>query len=62
MAKTKEELQRQLIAFKAELKIHEKKLAKAQKDRNNKDVVNYSMSVAGIKNSIREIETQLRKM
>lgn len=62
MAKSRDELQRQLVEFKATLKIHEKKLEKAKKDKNNADVVNYSMSVAGLKNSIKEIGTQLRNM
>lgn len=62
MAKSREELQRQLVEFKTALKLHEKKLEKAKKEKNNKDVVNYSMSVAGLKNSIREIGTQLRNM
>lgn len=62
MAKSREELQRQLVEFKTDLKAHQKKLAKAVKDKNDSAVINYSMSVAGLKNSIQELEEQLRNM
>jgi predicted nucleic acid-binding Zn-ribbon protein len=62
MAKTRDELQRQLVEFKTQLKVHQGKLERAKREKNNKDIVNYSMSVAGLKNSIKEIGIQLRKM
>lgn len=62
MAKSKEELQQQLATFKHELKDYEAKLKKAVKDGDKRKQVDYAMAVAGLKNSIREIGTQLRKM
>jgi hypothetical protein len=62
MAKSKQELEKQLAAFKKSLSEHEAKLKKAKADKNKRDMVNYAMSVAGLKNSINEVGTQLRKM
>lgn len=62
MPKDKEKIQKQLQDFKAQLPSYEAKLAKAKRDGDKSGQVNYAMAVAGLKNSIKEIETQLRKM
>ncbi len=62
MPKNKEELQRQLNTFKQELKDYEAKLERAKQTNNRDEMVNYAMTVAGLKNSIKEIGTQLRSM
>lgn len=62
MNESREELQGKLVRYAHELKDYEKKLAKAQKDKVHDDIVNYSMAVAGYKNTIKEIKEQLKKL
>lgn len=59
MAQTKAEMQRQLDNFKKELKTYEQKL---KNETDPKKKANLAMAVAGYKNSIKEIGTQLRNM
>lgn len=62
MDESREELQGKLVRYAHELKDYEKKLKQARKDKNSKDIVNYSMAVAGYKNTIKEIKEQLKKL
>ncbi|WP_143675451.1 hypothetical protein [Streptomyces sp. JV178] len=62
MAKSKKELEAQLKAFKSEVSKYEGLRDRALKDGDKKKAADYAMAVAGLKNSIREIGTQLRNM
>lgn len=62
MPKSKEELQKQLMTYKDELKKYEGLLENARKKKNNADIVNYAMAVNGLKTSIKEIGAKLRSM
>lgn len=57
MPDSKETLQRRLDNFKKELKEYE---AKLKNEKDNKKKVHLAMTVAGLKNSIKEIGAQLR--
>ncbi|QNN98356.1 hypothetical protein SEA_LILMARTIN_114 [Streptomyces phage LilMartin] len=59
MADSKEVLQRRLANYKKELAEYETKL---RNEKDDKKKVNLAMAVAGLKNSIKEIGTQLRNM
>lgn len=59
-SKKREKMEKELEALKKSLKEYEDKLEKAENANDRKAMVNYAMAVAGIKNSIREIGTQLR--
>ncbi|AXH67290.1 hypothetical protein SEA_WOFFORD_117 [Streptomyces phage Wofford] len=62
MAKSKKELEAQLKTFQKDVSKYEALRDKALKDGNKKKAADYAMAVAGLKNSIKEIGTQLRNM
>jgi hypothetical protein len=62
MSESREEIQAKLVRYTHELKDYEKKLKQARKDKNSKDIVNYSMAVSGYKNTIKELKEQLNKL
>ncbi len=59
MPDSKEALQRRLANYQKELREYETKL---KNEKDDKKKVHLAMSVAGLKNSIKEIGAQLRNM
>ena len=62
MPKEKADVQRELNGLKRDLPAYEAALAKAKKKNDQSGTVNYAMAVAGIKNSIKQLEAKLREM
>lgn len=62
MPKERADVQRELNGLKRDLPAYEAALAKARKDKDQSGTVNYSMAVAGIKNSIKQLEAKLEEM
>jgi KaiC/GvpD/RAD55 family RecA-like ATPase len=62
MAKSREELKRQLKTFESDLGKYEAEMNKHLAAGNKKKAVDYAMAVAGLKNSIKELKKALEKM